>query len=125
MNLKIESIVDAGQADERVVFRAVEDCDIGAYFTFISNYTNVQSKIVSTVVRAPYWFPDQKVRKGDYVVVYSKSGVNSNKDNSDSTKSYFYYRGLPSAVCGNIIDPCGVLLLVSQWMSRGTQGIAP
>lgn len=121
MNLKIEAIKDAGSLDERVVFRAEDDCDVGAYFTFISHYTDVQTKRVSTEARAPFWFPDQAVKKGDYVVVYSKTGVNSSKENSDGSKSYFYYRGLSSAVCGDIVAPCGVLLLVSQWTSMGAE----
>ena len=121
MNLEISAIRDAGSdVNERVVFRVKADCDIGGYFTFISQYINVEAKRVSTVVVAPYWFPDAMVRTNDYVVVYTKAGVNSTKKNDDGTTSYFFYRGLPHAVCTDNRS-CAVLLSVAQWGSKGIE----
>ena len=77
-------------------------------------------KRVSTVVIAPYWFPDTVVRTNDYVIVYTKAGVNSTKQNNDGTTSYFFYRGLENAVCTDTTS-CAVLLSVSQWGSKGIE----
>ena len=119
MNLELIAVRDAGDnANERVVFRVMADCDVGAYFTFISHYTNIATKRVSTTVLAPYWFPDKMVHANDYVVVYTKEGVNSTKQNDDGTTSYFFYRGLKDAVCTDAAS-CAVLLSVAQWGSKG------
>lgn len=118
MRLSPSQINDIGTKDERVVFRVLEECNVGDYFTFISHYTNVAEKRVSTNVTAPYWFPDRIVKKGDYVVVYTKEGVSSDKQNADGSSSYFFYRGLSSSCC-NIKDVCVVLLSVAEWGSKG------
>lgn len=118
MKLSLGQIRDIGTHDERVVFRVLEDCDVGEYFTFISHYTNVNEKRVSTNVVAPYWFPDKRVKKDDYVVVYSKKGNNANKQNNDGSTSYFFYRGLEGPCCG-IENVCVVLFSVAEWESKG------
>lgn len=120
MNLELSAIRDAGDTNERVVFRVRVDCDVGAFFTFFSHYTDIKTKRVSTTVVAPYWFPDKEVRTNDYVVVYTKAGVDSTKQNDDGTTSYFFYRGLHQAVCTNS-SSCAILLSVNQWGSKGVE----
>jgi hypothetical protein len=39
-----------------------------------------------------YWFSDQKVKAGDFVVLYSKPGTKSSKTSESGSTSYFYYR---------------------------------
>ncbi|HWZ36042.1 MAG TPA: hypothetical protein VNW51_07785 [Mucilaginibacter sp.] len=52
----------------------------------------------SASITHPYWFPDKKVSKGDLVVLYSKKGNNSFKENSDKTSTHFYYRDIESSI---------------------------
>ena len=117
MKLNIAYIKEAGDIDnERVVLKVVEDCDIGNYFSFFSHYTD--SGNVSTSVIAPFWFMDTPVKRGDTVVIYTKSGTRSSKQNKDGTNSYFFYRNNPTALCGNE-KICAVLLEVASWRSSG------
>jgi hypothetical protein len=41
-----------------------------------------------------YWFPNQKVRVGDLVALYTKQGESSKKALNDGRTAYFYYWGL-------------------------------
>lgn len=117
MKLSIAYIKSAGDIEnERVVLKAIEDCDIGGYFTFFSHYTDNGS--VSTSVVAPFWFMDATVKKGDTIVIYTKSGKRASKQNNDGTNSYFFYRNRGEAICkGN--NECVVLLEVASWRSSG------
>lgn len=96
MKLEIKNIKDRGTADERLVLVAIEDCDIGRYFAFVTK-KNVD-KVIYTHLKHPYWFPDKVVKKGDLVILYTKSGSSSFKENKDGSSSHFYYRGISSPI---------------------------
>ncbi len=117
MLLEIQYIKDAGDIEnERIVMKALADCDIGNYFTFLSHYVDKTS--VSTEVVSPFWFVSTTVCKGDIVVVYTKEGKRSSKVNKDGSTSYFYYRNETQALCKNE-NVCAVLLEVAHWKSSG------
>ena len=90
MNLEIKYIKDRGTAEERIVLVANEDCDIGKYFVFTTKKN--AEKIVYTSLKHPYWFPDKVVKKGDLVILYTKQGISSFKENQGGNTSHFYYR---------------------------------
>jgi len=96
MKLEIKYIKDRGTTDERVVLVANEDCDIGKYFVFTTRKNG--EKIVYTALKQPYWFPDKVVKKGDLVILYTKTGSSSFKENKDGSSSHFYYRGISSPI---------------------------
>jgi hypothetical protein len=62
MKAVIRNIVDNGNHDERLVIDITEDTHIGEYLVLDSTYT--ADGVISNKVRHPYWFPDQKVKKG-------------------------------------------------------------
>jgi hypothetical protein len=96
MTVELRSIENAGDLErERVVLRATKDDDIGRFALFRC-HTTTKGKVASGSIPAAYWFPDQKIKKGDFVVLYSKSGVNSEKKGDNGGTSYFYYWGLKS-----------------------------
>lgn len=97
MKLEIKYVKDRGTDKERIVLVAQEDCDIGRFFVFTS--VMIGEKI-SPAVRHPFWLPDQRVKKGDLVVIYTKQGESSLKQN-ESNKTYFYYRGFASPILTN------------------------
>ena len=75
MNVELRSIENAGDLErERVVLRAPGDDDIGNYAIFRCYVT--KEKVAAGPIAAGYWFPDRKLKKGDFVVVYSKAGAN-------------------------------------------------
>lgn len=119
MKLNIAYIRNAGDIDkERVVLKVVEDCDIGNYFTFLSHYTH-EGKISANVI-SPFWFMDTDVKTGDTIVIYTKHGNRSSKQNNDGTRSYFFYRNSAEPLC---LDTkiCAVLLEVSSWKSSSVK----
>jgi len=114
MNFKILRVSDAGDLEkERIVLKAVTDVDIGDYLlaqTGKGKDTGVTNKLHNT-----FWFPDNEVEAGDLVVLYTKSGKRSIKQN-ESNKSYFYYWGKPNPVW-DAPDRAVVLMEISSWES--------
>jgi hypothetical protein len=99
MKLEIREVKDRGETNERLVLVALEDCDIGKYFVFVSKKNN--NNIIFTQIFHPYWFPDKLIKKNDLIILYTKKGENSLKTNTDGTTSYFYYRGVASPIYTN------------------------
>jgi hypothetical protein len=96
MKLEIKYIKDKGTSDERIVLIANEDCDIGRYFIFTSKKN--EGRVVITSITQPYWFPDKLVKKGDLVILYTKGGTSTFKENQGGNVSHFYYRGISKPV---------------------------
>jgi hypothetical protein len=97
MKLEILNVKHRGDLDaERIIIEAHEDCDIGRFI--LSTAEQRKGGKVSNKISQPYWFPDQEVKKGDWIIVFTKDGVNSVKENSSGNKSYFYYRSLDKPI---------------------------
>jgi hypothetical protein len=66
-----------------------------------------------TECRGRFWLPNQKVKNGDLIVLYTKKGTHSEKKNPGGSVSYFYY--------WNQTDPIwlegrfAVLLEIQSW----------
>lgn len=115
MKAKIRNIIDHGHNDERIIIDILANIDIGEFLVLDTTYTS--SGKVSNKVRHPYWFPDQKVKEGDLVVLYTKKGKNNSSVKADGTTSYFFYWGLDSNVWNNDGD-CALLLHIDNWESH-------
>jgi hypothetical protein len=88
MKLKITAIREAGDLNkERVVMKAEASTDIGQYVFFRVDTVDDQP---TTSVRNTYWFPNKSINPGDYVIIYSKEGKNSEKDFKNVTSHFFY-----------------------------------
>lgn len=87
--------------------------EIGHYAMFRSKFVD---QSVTTAVTNVFWFPDQEVSAGDFVVLYSKRGVSNTKTNKDGTKSHFFYWG-SDKVLWKGGDYSAVLLHVAAWRS--------
>ena len=115
MQLKFHKIRNAGEIDdERVVLHVNSDGDIGRYLIATSHATGKVS--VSSKIKYPFWLPDKEVKSGDIIVLYTKKGKESSKENNDGSRSYFYYLGL-SAPLYSEEDSCVVLMEVGKWES--------
>ncbi|NWD24896.1 hypothetical protein HX864_16610 [Pseudomonas yamanorum] len=112
MNLIILRIADNGILEkERIVLKAVADVDVGSY---ILAQTGVGvDRVVTNKIHNNFWFPDAEIVAGDLVVLYTKSGKSSTKENG-ANKSYFYYWGKPTPVW-NIQDRTAVIMEISSW----------
>ena len=120
MKLSFDCAYEIGREDERVVFVAKEDCDIGKYIVFSSRYFNVEAKRISSMLKYLFWLPDKVVRKGDRIIIYTKAGQTQEKANQDGTMSYFFYRGNKES-CFADTNACVVLMDASIWDSNLVQ----
>lgn len=115
MNVEIVGIRNADELErERIVLRAVQDTDIG-------NYLILRARTKNNVVHAgsvpdSYWFRDKRVRAGDLIVLYSKSGTTREKHNDDESVTHFFYWGL-SSPCWSRADSAAVLVRLREWES--------
>ncbi|CAD0004787.1 hypothetical protein [Flavobacterium chungangense] len=112
MKAQINKIIDHGHNDERILIKILEDSDIGEFLVLDTTYSS--NGTVSNKVRHPFWFPDQKVKKGDWVTLYTKEGSSRSLKNPDGTIHYLFYWGLKSNVWNNDGD-CALLLHVDEW----------
>lgn len=116
MKLKITSIADRGNPEkERIVMRAMSTLDVGLYALVEAGYADSS---VNTFTKDVFWFPDKKIDEGDYVVLYTKSGNDSEKRLESGRRSHFFYWGKPSAKWGTrTMAP--VLMQVESWQAYG------
>ena len=97
MKLKISTIADIGDADkERVVLKANDDFDLTHYAVFGCHKAGAGFQ--GGNVPHAYWFWAKDIKKDDFVVLYTKAGTPSVKENKDGTKSYFFYWHKPSPI---------------------------
>ena len=90
MKLKITAIRDTGDLNkERIVMKVESSTDIGHYVLLCVDTVDGQP---TTGVRNTYWFPNKNINTGDYVVVYSKEGFNSEHE-FKTVRSHFFYLG--------------------------------
>lgn len=120
MSIRIKSIKNNGSADdERIIFVVTKNCDIGYFLVCDTSYTSEGA--VSNKLRHPYWFPDQDVKSGDLVVLYTKKGKNRSVSNKDGSSTHFFYWGLDKTIINNDKD-CIVLIESKNWTVMGVGG---
>lgn len=113
MKIKISAIRDAGNLHkERVVIQVESACDIGE---FILLQTGFMDGTVNTGIYETFWFPDKAVRPGDYVVVYTKKGKNSEKPLKEATSHFFYMANVEPI--WNEEERSAVLMHAPEWQS--------
>lgn len=115
MRLKISNIRDRGDLNkERVVFEVESAGDIGEFLLIQTGLRNGET--ITNQVFDTYWFPDKEVNIGDFVVLYSKIGKNSEKPFNDVT-SHFFYWGKTEPIW-NIKERAAVLMQAPTWQSH-------
>ena len=77
--------------------------------------SNLEDARFSSKLGSIYWFPDQQVKPGDLVVLYTKAGINKAIKNKNSTTTYFYYWGLD--VTHNHNSNACIVILEANWKS--------
>lgn len=68
--------------------RVEMDEDIGFFAVF---RTLVQDDHITNSVTDVYWFPNKQVRAGDLVILYSKSGTNTERVLKNGNTAHFFY----------------------------------
>lgn len=114
MNVKIRSIADQGIPEkERLVLSVLADTDIGDYLVLRTKAINGQP---TSRTKDVYWFPDEVVKGGDLVVLYTKFGIRSTKVLPDGSKAHFFYWGKDGSLWEPGLD-MAVLIYADDWTS--------
>ncbi|HTV84380.1 MAG TPA: hypothetical protein VME63_03190 [Dyella sp.] len=117
MKLSIKSFADVGVLEkERLVLRVLEDVDIGDYLVLRSKKSKKTGYPISGSSDA-YWFPDEEVKAGDLVVIYTREGKASKKEISDGRTAHFYYWKKEQAFWGDDGNKA-VLIETGSWRSK-------
>jgi hypothetical protein len=112
MNLSISKVRFPGDLErERVVIEASKDAEVGRYLILRSRSDG--KTYFGGKIQASYWFPDDEIKAGDLVVLYTKKGKRSTKSNNDGTTSHFFYWGLQTPVWGP--ETAAVLVRTADW----------
>lgn len=113
MKLKIKSFSDAGNLkDERIGFEVLENCDLSF---FIVHSTSKTPNGFYNRPQHTFWFYPLKVNAGDEVVLYTKTGTDSKREENDKT-IHFIYWGLNEAILKE--KKCIVLVEVENWVIK-------
>lgn len=113
MKLKISSFADVGQPEkERLIIRAESDADVGEYLVMATSISTDGNATAG--FKLAYWFPDKEVKAGDLVVLYSKSGKQSEKQLTSGVTAHFFYWGLQKLPVWSSAKGA-VLLLAAEW----------
>jgi hypothetical protein len=107
MEFEIVKLYQGAGAEERLVLRALTDADIGMYM--ILDATFQENGLVTNTFRHPYWFEDKAIKKGEFVVLYTKEG-----DYSKHGNTHFFYYGSKHNVWNDNADAV-TLIRISEW----------
>jgi hypothetical protein len=115
MKLTIRTIVDHGHDSERIVLDVTQAANLKYYLVFDTTY--LRPGAISNKLRHTYWFAPQAVQVGDVVVLYTKKGSNTSRQENGHTV-YFYYWGLDSCVWNDEGDRA-LLMEANAWITKG------
>jgi hypothetical protein len=116
MTIEIRHVKDAGNLNkERIVLKVTASDDIGRYILFDTTYYD--NGTISNEIRHSLWFPNKEVNSGDLVIAYTKSGTDSQTENSNGTVSHFFYMGLGSTIWNQSGDGA-VLIEAKTWQVK-------
>jgi hypothetical protein len=116
MSLVFSSIADRGiPGKERIVLKADAATDVGEYAVF---QTGVEDGSVTTALQGAFWFPDKEVAQGDYVILYTRGGVQSERVLKSGKKSHFFYWGRTEDTLWRSTNHALVVLHVDKWISH-------
>lgn len=90
MELKVIK-VEKENDDERLVLEVTEDCNLWPYIVFDSSYNDGADL---NLHRQSFIFPNQNVKTGDYILLYTKDGDNNSYRNRGGTITWEYFWGL-------------------------------
>lgn len=113
MDIEFNMVKDPGVIEnERVILKVTKDTDLGS-FLIATSLENDDNKTISSELSNIFWLPDQKLKAGDLVIVYTKDGKKGKVDNIDGSTSYFVYWGLGKPFG---LDPrAAIVLFNASW----------
>ena len=115
MKIEIDYIKDANDSEkERVVFKVNQPTNLGMYV--VAESIKVGELSISSAIKNTFWLPDQELKIGVLVVLYTKKGEKRSVANDDGTTTFFYYWGLDKPLF-SIKNSC-VVMFETSWMFK-------
>ena len=96
-------------------WEATENLDTGDYTALYSEST--EPNTATPGYNIAFWFPDGEIKKGDLVVLYTKSGNEAKKAIGDGRTAHFYYWGLSKPLWG-VSTVALVLIEAADWVLK-------
>lgn len=90
-DFELYKIVKQTKGEERIIFKVLEDCNL-SYYLLLDNSYDKEGR-VSNTHRHCYAFPNVNVKRGDYVVLYTRRGYKTSFNNRAQTTTYVFYWG--------------------------------
>lgn len=113
MDIEFNMVKDPGVIDnERVILRVTKDTDLGSYL-IATSLENDDNQTISSDLSNIFWLPDQNLKAGDLVIVYTKKGKKGQIDNIDGSTSYFVYWGLDKPIGSD--SRAAIVLFNASW----------
>lgn len=111
--IEIVNIFDGAVGNkERILFKANDFTNVGKYLVFTTIET-MPGKILD-VPKYIYWFPNQEIKKDDYVLLYTGIGQNTKFSNKLGTTTYIFYWSNKYTIFNTPADSL-VLIKIENW----------
>ena len=115
MNFELLGIREKGKnEDERVVIKVLKDTK--AHYAMIFHHKLLSDGKISNQPYHTFWFSSIEVKANDLIVLYTKKGSYSVKNNKDGTTSHFFYWNINEAIFKTESDSA-VLIGVDTWVN--------
>ena len=113
MDLQIRKVIDFGTlASERVIIDVINDCQLHYYLLADTTYT--AENTISNEWKHTKWFATRSVKKGDEVIVYTRTGNNEKQDLGNGRTRHVIFWNLGNSVWNNKGD-AAILLQIKTW----------
>lgn len=116
MKLNILYAKDKGDiTKERLVLKVLEDANTSGYVVVDATYDSDGD--LSNLGKHAYKFPSKDVKKGDYVILFTKAAGSAAKveeENQSSTTNHNFYWGRKATVWNKDGDYCTLLYIVDS-----------
>ncbi len=113
MRLQILGIADRGQPNlERLQMSVLQPANLGFYVALLTHYQ--QPTAISNGQLTAFWFPNQLVKPGDTIVLFSGAGQAQQRLEQNGSTTYFYYWGLPNTVWAHPAG-CAMVVEAANW----------
>lgn len=117
MALTFVGVRDAGViADERLVFRANTETELGDYLIFRTDVAEEMNGVLAGTFTLGFFFPAQKIKPGDLVILYTKIGSRREKANDRGRTSHFFYWDQTKPLWSDR-SKCAVLAELKTWLA--------
>jgi hypothetical protein len=114
LSLIIGAIAGRIANKERLWMKVLANTNLMYFIVFDTTYTSENA--ISNLQRHAYWFKPKEVKAGDYVILYTRTGIPNEQLNADGSTNHFLFWGLEKTIWNNKGD-CAVLFQVNSWQT--------